>query len=37
MESARDPRYTVQLQRARADAKVTLDVYPAAERAADTR
>jgi hypothetical protein len=37
MESARDPRYTVQLQRARAEAKVTLDVYPAAERAAETR
>jgi formate-dependent nitrite reductase membrane component NrfD len=27
MESARDPRYTVQLQRARAEAKVTLDVH----------
>ena len=37
MESARDPRYTVQLQRARAEAKVTLDVYPAAERAAEAR
>jgi formate-dependent nitrite reductase membrane component NrfD len=37
MESARDPRYTVQLQRARAEAKVTLDVYPAAERAAETQ
>jgi formate-dependent nitrite reductase membrane component NrfD len=34
MESARDPRYTVQLQRDRAEAKVTLDVYPAADRAA---
>jgi formate-dependent nitrite reductase membrane component NrfD len=37
MESARDPRYTVQLQRARAGAKVTLDVYPAADRAAEAR
>jgi Polysulphide reductase, NrfD len=37
MESARDPRYTVQMHRARADAKVTLDVYPAADRAAVTR
>jgi hypothetical protein len=27
MESARDPRYTVQLQRDRAEAKVTLDVH----------
>jgi formate-dependent nitrite reductase membrane component NrfD len=34
MESARDPRYTVQLQRARVEAKVTLDVYPAAGGAA---
>jgi hypothetical protein len=37
MESARDPRYTVQLQRARTEARVTLDVYPAAEPAAETR
>jgi formate-dependent nitrite reductase membrane component NrfD len=37
MESARDPRYTVQLHRARAEAKVTLDVYPAADRASKTR
>jgi hypothetical protein len=37
MESARDPRYTVQLQRARVEARVTLDVYPAAERAAEAR
>jgi Polysulphide reductase, NrfD len=37
IESARDPRYTVQLQRARVAAKVTLNVYPAADRAAETR
>jgi formate-dependent nitrite reductase membrane component NrfD len=37
MESARDPGYTVQLQRARADASVALDVYPAVDRAAETR
>jgi hypothetical protein len=37
MQSARDPRYTVALQRARVEAKVTLDVYPAADRVAGAR
>ena len=32
MESARDPRYTVGLQRARAGAGFTSDVYPAVDR-----
>jgi formate-dependent nitrite reductase membrane component NrfD len=37
MESARDPRYTVGLQRARAGARFTLGVDPAGDRAAETR
>ena len=37
MASARDPRYTVEPQRARADATITLDVYPAVDRAAEAR
>jgi formate-dependent nitrite reductase membrane component NrfD len=35
MESARDPRYTVQLQRARSNGGFTLDVYPPVDRAAE--